>query len=100
MWQYLLQKRYLGTCNRPTVVGNIVIDVDLFGHFCDGESGENMADGILTKTKEMLGDMYKRKIGIKNEIFVVNSEGYIGFCTLPKWNNHVWLMIRAMSVRR
>lgn len=39
---------------------------------------ENMDEGTLTKTKEMLDDMHKRKIDLANEIFVI---GYIGKST-------------------
>ncbi len=32
-----------------------------------------MDEGTLTKTKEMLDDMHKRKIDMSNEIFVING---------------------------
>ena len=35
----------------------------------------------LTKTKEMLDDMHKRKIDMADEIFVINVDGYIGEST-------------------
>ena len=38
-----------------TLEGNIVISVGLFGHSGDSEVWENMDEGTLTKTKEMLG---------------------------------------------
>ena len=41
-----------------TLKGNIVISVGLFGHSGDGEVRENMDEGTLTKTKEMLDDMH------------------------------------------
>ena len=47
---------------RLTLEGNIVISVGLFGHSGDEEVWENMDEGTLTKTKEMLDDMHKRKI--------------------------------------
>ena len=47
---------------RLTLEGNIVISVGLFGHSGDSEVWENMDEGTLTKTKEMLDDMHKRKI--------------------------------------
>lgn len=39
---------------RLTLEGNIVISVGLFGHAGDSEVWENMDEGTLTKTKEML----------------------------------------------
>ena len=62
-----------------TLQGNIVISVGLFGHSGDSEVWENMDEGTLTKTKEMLDDMHKRKIDMADEIFVINKNGYIYF---------------------
>jgi hypothetical protein len=64
-----------------TLEGNIVISVGLFGHSGDNEVWENMDEGTLTKTKEMLDDMHKRKIDMADEIFVINVGGYIGSST-------------------
>ena len=64
-----------------TLKGNIVISVGLFGHSGDNEVWENMDEGTLTKTKEMLDDMHKRKIDLSDEIFVINVGGYIGEST-------------------
>ena len=64
-----------------TLQGNIVISVGLFGHAGDFEVWENMSEGTLTKTKEMLDDMHKRKIDMADEIFVINVGGYIGDST-------------------
>ncbi len=64
-----------------TLKGNIVISVGLFGHSGDGEVWENKDEGTLTKTKEMLDDMHKRKIDLSDEIFVINVGGYIGEST-------------------
>ena len=66
---------------RLTLEGNIVISVGLFGHSGDSEVWENMDEGTLTKTKEMLDDMHKRKIDMADEIFVINKDGYIGTST-------------------
>ena len=66
---------------RLTLEGNIVISVGLFGHSGDSEVWENMDEGTLTKTKEMLDDMHKRKIDMADEIFVINKNGYIGTST-------------------
>ena len=66
---------------RLTLEGNIVISVGLFGHSGDQEVWENMDEGTLTKTKEMLDDMHKRKIDMADEIFVINVGGYIGEST-------------------
>ena len=62
---------------RLTLEGNIVISVGLFGHSGDNEVWENMDEGTLTKTKEMLDDMHKRKIDMADEIYVINVGGYI-----------------------
>ena len=42
---------------------------------------ENMDEGSLTKTKEMLDDMHKRKIDMADSIYVINVGGYIGEST-------------------
>ena len=72
---------FLKTQKELTLEGNIVVSVGLFGHSGDMEVWENMDEGTLTKTKEMLGDMHKRKIDMADEIFVVNVGGYIGDST-------------------
>ena len=41
---------------RLTLAGNIVISVGLFGHSGDNEVWEDMDEGTLTRTKEMLDD--------------------------------------------
>lgn len=64
-----------------TLKGNIVISVGLFSHSGDSEVWENMDEGTLTTTKEMLDDMHKRKIDMADEIFVINVNGYIGEST-------------------
>ena len=66
---------------RLTLEGNIVISVGLFGHSGDEEVWENMDEGALTKTKEMLDDMHKRKIDMADEIFVMNKNGDNGEST-------------------
>ena len=66
---------------RLTLEGNIVISVGLFGHSGDAEVWEDMNEGTLTKTKEMLDDMHKRKIDMADEIFIINVGGYIGDST-------------------
>ena len=66
---------------RLTLEGNIVISVGLFGHSGDNEVWEGMSEDTLTKTKEMLDDMHKRKIDMADEIFVINVGGYIGSST-------------------
>lgn len=72
---------FMETQKRLTLEGNIVISVGLFGHAGDSEVWENMDEGTLTKTKEMLDDMHKRKIDMADEIFVINVGGYIGSST-------------------
>lgn len=64
-----------------TLDGFIVISVGLFGHSGDDEVWEEMDEGTLTKTKEMLDDMHKRKIDMADEIFVINVGDYIGDST-------------------
>ena len=64
-----------------TLQGYIVISVGLYGHSGDAEVWENMDEGTLTKTKEMLDDMHKRKIDMADEIFIINVGGYIGEST-------------------
>ena len=66
---------------RLTLEGNIVISVGLFGHSGDQEVWETMDEGTITKIKEMLDDMHKRKINMADGIFVVNVGGYIGEST-------------------
>lgn len=72
---------FLREQKRLTLEGNIVISVGLFGHSGDNEVWENMDEDTLTKTKEMLDDMHKRKIDMSDEIFVINKNGYIGEST-------------------
>ena len=66
---------------RLTLEGNIVISVGLFGHSGDDEVWENMDEGTITATKQMLDDMHKRKIDLSDEIYVINVGGYIGEST-------------------
>lgn len=75
------KEQFMEAQKRLTLEGNIVISVGLFGHSGDQEVWENMDEGILTKTKEMLDDMHKRKIDMADEIFVINVNGYIGDST-------------------
>jgi len=72
---------FLAVQKELTLKGNIVISVGLFGHSGDSEVWENMDEGTLTKTKEMLDDMHKAKIDMADEIFVINVGGYIGEST-------------------
>ena len=71
---------------RLTLAGNIVISVGLFGHSGDNEVWEDMDEGTLTRTKEMLDDMHKRKIDMADEIYVINVGGYIGSSTRSEIN--------------
>jgi len=72
---------FMAAQKRLTLAGNIVISVGLFGHSGDSEVWESMDEGTLTKTKEKLDDMHKRKIDMADGIFVVNVGGYIGEST-------------------
>ena len=75
------KNEFIEAQKRLTLDGNIVISVGLFGHSGDDEVWEGMSDGTVTKTKEMLDDMHKRKIDMADEIFVINVGGYIGDST-------------------
>ena len=72
---------FMDAQKRLTLEGNIVISVGLFGHSGDNEVWDGMDEGTLSKTKEMLDDMHKRKIDMADEIFVINVGGYIGDST-------------------
>ena len=72
---------FMAAQKQLTLEGCIVISVGLFGHSGDSEVWENMDEGTLTRTKEMLDDMHKRKIDMADEIFVINVGGYIGSST-------------------
>lgn len=58
-----------------------MISVGLFDHSGDQEVWDGMDEGTISKTKEMLDDMHKRKIDMADEIFVINVGGYIGDST-------------------
>ena len=73
--------QFMEAQKKLTLEGNIVISVGLFGHSGDNEVWENMDEGTLTKTKEMLDDMHKRKIDLADAVFIVNPGGYIGKST-------------------
>ena len=72
---------YLKAQKELTLKGYIVLSVGLFGHSGDNEVWENMDEGTLTKTKQMVDDMHLRKIDMSDEIFVINVGGYIGSST-------------------
>ena len=75
------KNEFMEAQKRLTLQGCIVISVGLFGHSGDNEVWEQMDEGTLTKTKEMLDDMHKRKIDMADEIYVINVGGYIGSST-------------------
>lgn len=75
------KKQFMEVQKRLTLEGNIVISVGLFGHSGDQEVWDGMDEGTLSKTKEMLDDMHKRKIDMADSIFVINVGGYIGEST-------------------
>ena len=66
---------------RLTLEGNIVISVGLFGYSGDQEVWDGMGEGTLSKAKEMLDDMHKRKVDMTDSIYVINVGGYIGDST-------------------
>ena len=62
------KEQFMEAQKELTLEGNIVISVGLFGHSGDQEVWENMDEGTLTKTKEMLDAMHKAKIAIAYSI--------------------------------
>ena len=78
------KNKFMEIQKRLTLEGNIVISVGLFGHSGDSEVWENMDEGTLTKTKEMLDDMHKRKIDLADSIYVINVGGYVGQSTISE----------------
>ena len=75
------KEEFMEAQKRLTLQKCIVISVGLFGHSGDQEVWENMDEGTLTKTKEMLDDMHRRKIDMSDGIYVINVGGYIGSST-------------------
>ena len=75
------KNEFMEVQKRLTLEGRIVISVGLFGHSGDSEVWDGMDEGTLTKTKEMLDDMHKRKIDMADGIYVINVGGYIGEST-------------------
>ncbi|MDY3301507.1 MAG: hypothetical protein SOX30_03310 [Lachnospiraceae bacterium] len=75
------KEEFMMAQKRLTLEGHIVISVGLFGHSGDEKVWDGMDEGTLSKTKEMLDDMHKRKIDMADEIFVINVGGYIGDST-------------------
>lgn len=75
------KEEFIKAQKQLTLEGNIVISVGLFGHGGDSEVWENMDEGTVTRTKEMLDDMHKRKIDLSDGIYVINVGGYIGEST-------------------
>ena len=75
------KEEFLRVQKELTLKGNIVISVGLFAHSGDFEVFEGMDADTFNATKEMLGDIHKRKIDMADEIFVINVNGYIGEST-------------------
>lgn len=75
------KEQFMDAQKRLTLASYIVISVGLFGHAGDQEVWDGMDEGTLSKTKEMLDDMHKRKIDMADEIYVINVGGYIGDST-------------------
>lgn len=73
--------QFMEAQKRLTLEGNIVISVGFFLHSGDQEVWDDMDEGTLSKTKEMLDDMHKRKINMADSIYVINVGGYIGEST-------------------
>ena len=73
--------QFMEVQKRLTLEGKIVISVGLFGHSGDDEVWDGMDEGSLSKTKEMLDDMHKRKIDMADGIYVINVGGYVGEST-------------------
>ncbi len=75
------KEQFMEVQKRLTLEGKIVISVGLFGRSGDSEVWDGMDEGTLSKTKEMLDDMHKRRIDMADSIFVINVGGYIGDST-------------------
>lgn len=90
------KNEFMETQKRLTLDGYIVISAGLFGHSGDEEVWENMDEGTLTKTKEILDDMHKRKIDMADEIFVINVGDYIGDSTKSEI---AYAKARGMKIR-
>ena len=75
------KEQFLEAQKKLTLEGKIVISVGMFGHPGDEEVWDNMDEGTLIRTKEMLDDMHKCKIDMADSIFVINCGGYIGEST-------------------
>ena len=56
-----------------TLDGNIVLTPNFFNNI--------KKENIDEKTKKMLDEMHKQKIGMSDEIFIINVGGYIGEST-------------------
>ena len=67
------KEQFMDAQKRLTLAGYIVISVGLFGHAGDQEVWDGMDEGTLSKTKEMLDDMHKRKIDMADEIYIGDS---------------------------
>ncbi len=75
------KNQFIEIQKKLTLEGNIVLSVGLFGHSGDDEVWDGMDEGTLSRTKEMLDDMHKRKIEMADSIYVINPGGYIGEST-------------------
>lgn len=75
------KNEFIEAQKRLTLEGNIVISVGLFSHSGDQEVLDNIDEETLTKTKEMLADIHKRKIDMADSIYILNVGGYIGEST-------------------
>ncbi|WP_029201632.1 hypothetical protein [Oribacterium sp. NK2B42] len=75
------KNQFMDAQKRLTLEGNIVISVGLFGYSGDQEVWDGMDEGTLSKAKEMLDDMHKRKVDMTDSIYVINVGGYIGDST-------------------
>lgn len=72
---------YIRAQKELTLQGNIVLSVGLYGHAGDPEVWEDMDEGTVTKTKEMLDEMHRAKIDMADYVFIINPGGYIGEST-------------------
>jgi len=63
---------------RLTLEGQLVISLGVFGH-TDMSDQDWTTDG--SDLKRLLDDLHKRKIDLADEVYVVNSNGYIGDST-------------------
>ena len=67
------KEEFIKVQEKLTLEGNIILTPNFFNSM--------KKEDIKEETKEMLDKMHKQKIGMSDEILVINVEGYIGEST-------------------